>query len=146
MIINFGELAKLSYWKGFLNSNFWFSVERLGIRKIDYTVLIASVAVFVIGLGLVVFSKKKDNPISKNTFKSFGKVLIYLGIFEAIWFGLRFQNVYVFGSRFMGLLIFLSIVVWAYFVYRRIGKTYNIDLNNWRKEQIKQKYLQMQSK
>jgi type VI protein secretion system component VasK len=63
------------------------------------------------------------------------------GILEVIWYGLRFENVKLFGSHFAAWLIGLITVIWFVTALVYALKQYRAEKDKWEKQQVKLKYL-----
>lgn len=146
MKINFQQIMTKQYWQYFFTSSFWFSMEDYRVRYLDYGILFVGAFLAIFGLVMLVLSKKKFDPFTKELYVRFGKVPVVTGFLLVLWFGLRYQNINFLGFRFMAGLVVLSGVFWVYWVYKKIGKKYHVNLSNWKKEQLKQKYLKMQAR
>ncbi len=143
MKINFGEFLTKGYWKNFFTLEFWFTVDKFRIHGIDYAILVLGSVLFLSGLGMKLFAKKQDNPLGKELYKKFGSVVLYTGVSLDFWFLLRYQNIQYLATHFVAGLIVLAGLTWAFFLFRKIGRTYKTRLSDWQKEQVRLKYLYM---
>lgn len=146
MNINFKEFGTKAYWKNFISSDFWFDIDPTRVHGVDYALLSLAVLLFLVGLAATVYAKKRVDPFSKEIYKKFGSIAVTIGLLEVFWFLLRYENITYLGTHFVAALVFVFGLIWAFFVFRKIGRTYKVNIQNWHKEQVKQKYLHMESK
>ena len=146
MTFNLSELSTKEYWLKFAKSDFWFGVDRLQMHGVDYSVLTLGAILTLTALALMVFVKSKSNPHTKDLIKRYARAALWVGILELFWFPLRFQNVTLFGTHFTAVLIFGIGFFWAIWILKFHLTQYNSHIEQWDKEALKKKYIEMPSK
>lgn len=125
----------------FLTMNFLFSINPLGVEKIDKLFVLTSVCLIVLSIGLRFYSKVTKNDITTRLLKRLFKLLLTIGLLGVVWFGARYENVKFFGSHFVYLIIILVGLVWLGFIVSYIFRNFRKEKNAWEKEQLKLKYI-----
>lgn len=130
-------------WKQFKTYDFWFGYDRFMIHVTDKAILLAGALFLFFGFVALAFSFFAKNQFLAKVAKWKAKILIIGGLGEILWFGLRYQNVQVFGTRFVALLILLAMLVWLYFPAKYFFSRYKTDLAEAERKANKDKYLNM---
>lgn len=146
MTVNFKELTTKEFWNQFITQDFWFSVDSTRIHNIDYAIGLVGILGLVLGVGWLIKAKKQVAPFAKELWKRFSKLSFYMGAGFIIWFLLRQQAINYLATHFVVAIIAVWGLVWLWLIYKKLGKTYSVNLANWQKEQTKQKYLKMSTK
>jgi hypothetical protein len=69
-------------------------------------------------------------------------LLFTVGLAEIVWFGFRSQNINFFGTHFLALLFLLIGLIWFIFIAVSFIRHYRAEINEYKKQQLKLKYLQ----
>ena len=148
MKINLSHFATKAYWHQFITYDFWFSIDRLRIRYLDWTISWLGLALVIAAIIIWFIKRKytKTNPHYKNLLDRYYNLLLTIGLLLGFWFGLRWQNVAFFSSHLVAGIIVLIGLVWLFFILRFRFKKFGGQVSAWEKEQQKLKYLRMQSK
>lgn len=146
MKINFSEFGKKGFWVQFVKYDFWFGIDRLRIHYIDWAIGIVGVAALLVGIYYAINARKQNNPHSVVLWKRYSKVGIWIGLILILWFGLRYQNIQLFGTHFVALLIGLSGAGWWGYIYRHQKRKHQGNISSWENQKLKEKYLNMPSK
>lgn len=135
--INFQDIK----WAELATTKFWFAIDRSMIHLSDKVFLLAGAVLIVLAIAAFVYSKLIDNKFLALVASRVAKIFFTIGILEVIWFGLRYQLVQVFGTRFVAVLILLTGLVWLYFPIRYLITHYKEDMERAQREASREKYL-----
>ena len=131
-------------FKQFITSDFWFQIDRTLIHKSEYASVIAGGALFLLSLAIYLYARTVSIPQLKTWWNKIGTVSLVTALLSGLWFGLRYEAIRFFGSRFTLGLIFgawlIRILYLAYVYFIKMGK----QKTEWEKEQAKLKYLPKQ--
>lgn len=129
-------------WKEIFTQKWLFGIDRVLLHRFDKSM-------FVFGLGLVILGiilKAGSwwyvrNPFLKKILNRLAMLGFVIGFLELLWYGLRFENTRVLGTHFVALLIALAGLTWLFFIAKYLFTQYRRDVEQWKKDQVKQKYL-----
>ena len=130
--------------KSFFTANYQFSVNSAMLDRGDSIYLLFGAVFILLSVSVKIAAVLAPNPVDKKYRDSFFNALLTAGIWEIVWFALRWQNIRFFGSHFIALLGLLIGVAWiatkAVFMFRH----YALEKESWEKDQVKLKYLPRQ--
>src|SRR6185503_20310234 len=127
-------------WQKVFTKDFFFSIDRLQLHRVDWVVLYFGGALVLIWLVLWIVRRRLKNPISQQLVARVGKLMLTIGLLEALWFGLRYQNVVWFGTHVVAAGLGVIGLVWLIFIIKYYFTLYRIQRQSWEKEQTKLKY------
>lgn len=127
--------------KKFFSYDFQFYVNPIRIETVDQIFAGIALCAIVLAIAFKVRVRFAKNEISKNFFSRLVRLFATVGILGVVWYGLRYQNVNLFGSHFMFLLLLAIGLVWFGFIAKYWWKHYAMERTAWEKEQLKMKYL-----
>ncbi len=107
----------------------------------DRLYMIAGLVSVIFAAIFEIFSLWSKNPVTKNMWHKLAAPLGTGGILEVIWYGLRFENVKLFGSHFAAWLIGLITLIWFVTALVYALRQYRAEKDKWEKQQVKLKYL-----
>ena len=81
------------------------------------------------------------NPVDKKYRGMFYAPLLTTGLWEVVWYGLRYEYINFFGSHFVAWLGLLIGLVWFAFVAIKTIHHYGMERTTWQKDQVRLKYL-----
>jgi hypothetical protein len=126
----------------YLTMQYWFGNPiPPSVTLADQTIFGISLALTIAGFALMYYKVHvKDRP-KKALLNRVYNLLLTVGIFGMLWFGLRYELIQMFGTRFVVGLIYLSGLVRAYFVWRYYKQVYLKEKYLSEQEQIKSRYM-----
>jgi hypothetical protein len=130
--INFKEL---------ITRKWLFGIDRVVLHPFDRAVFIAGIVAVVLGIIIKVGSLFVKNPFLKKGLNRLATLSIVIGVLELLWYALRFENTQVLGTHFVALLIALAGLIWFIFVVKYFLFQYRRDVEQYKKDLLKQKYL-----
>ena len=135
--INFQDIK----WSEFATTQFWFAIDRAMLHQSDRIFLLIAAVLFVIGLIILTFALVTKNQFLSRVAKRMSKIFITIAVLEALWFGLRYQLVQVFGTKAAAVLILLTGLVWLYWPLKYLIKNYKVDMAEAQRAASREKYL-----
>ena len=132
----------MKFLKHFFSYDFQFYINRISIETVDRVFALVAAGLIVIAIVLHLYARFQKHPVSKRLYKRLFKIVLSIGILEAVWYAARFENISLFGTHFTFLLILLVGIAWVIPALRYRWGAYAQEVKAWDKEQIKQKYLQ----
>lgn len=120
---------------------FWFGYDPIVVHAADKVIFLLGLLLVVFGFIALIFSIFARNEFLAKVAKWKAKILIIIGLVEMIWFVLRFQNVQVFGTRFVAGLILLIGLIWLYQPAKYFFTKYKVDLAEAERKANRDKYL-----
>jgi hypothetical protein len=118
-----------------------FYIDGAKLHPTDKIVFIVGIASLALGIVLRLVAWYASNPFAKRVWQKFGNIALAVGVLEVLWFGLRFQNVQVLASHTAAFLILVIGALWTIPTIKYLLRQYRVDVEGWKKEQVKQKYL-----
>ena len=131
----------ISLLKHIFSYDFMFYVNPVHLSRVDTLFgLIAglSIVVSIACKGAMRFSK---NDVFTKLVHRYFRLSATVGIVGALWYGLRYQNIDIFGSHFVFILLLVIAAIWKFYIVRYWFAKYRSEKDAWEKEQIKRKYL-----
>jgi hypothetical protein len=130
--INFKEL---------ISSKWLFGIDRVLLHRFDRAMFITGLVLVIAGITIKVGSMFVKNPFLKKIMNRFFALGLSIGALELLWYALRFENTRVLGTHFVALLIALAGLIWFIFIAKYFFFQYKRDNEQYKKELLKQKYL-----
>jgi hypothetical protein len=137
MTINFHDI----HWKNLASSDFWFSVDRINLHLVDWAFLTVGLILVALSLLVKLLALYTRHPVTKKLLNRFFRLFFWIGICEALWFALRYQNAGVVGTHAVAALILLIGLASAIPVLSYWFTKYGRERDAWDKQQVKLKYL-----
>lgn len=128
-------------FKRFFSVQHQFKIDPSNLSKTDHGILLAGIILVVVSLILRATTFFVNDKLKRGLLMRFYHLTLLIGLLEAIWYVLRFENVQFFGSHFVAYLIGLVGVVWLGFILKYWWKVYPAQREKQRKEQVRLKYL-----
>ena len=125
----------------FFSSAYWFQVDYTGFFRFDKTVFIGSLVLLALGVAAAVYKKGIKNRLLKEYLSGWVAMFITIGIFGLIWYGLRYELIPIFATRFWALLIFVWGLIWTILLIINYFRKYKPAVENFHKELERQKYM-----
>lgn len=131
-------------FKQFITSDFWFQIDRTLIHKSEYAAIVTGGVLLLLSLAIYLYARTSSIPQLKAWWNKIATVSLITGLLSGLWFGLRYEAIRFFGSRFiLGLIFGAWVIRIAYLIYVYFVKMGKQKLE-WQKEQAKLKYLPKQ--
>lgn len=130
-------------WKNFLSQDFWFGLDLMKLHRIDWAIAYIGAGLFVLGVIFWLWAWRTRNGLIKGRLSQVGKIFTTIGIVEMAWFGIRYQQVAVLGTKFVAVLFGLVGLLWLIGPLKYFIKQYRHDVVAERKRLEKEKYLKM---
>jgi hypothetical protein len=127
--------------KQYFTTKFLFEINRVIIERSDRTFLIIGILAVTLAIVFKLSSILAPTPVDKKYRNKFFNLFLTIGLGEVFWYGARTQNVKLFGTHFMALLLLLVGLVWLVMIFIKLIKSYGREKKEWEKEQVKLKYL-----
>lgn len=128
-------------WNEVFSTDFWFSLDRAGLHKSDYAIFYFGLALVAFGIALTIYKKTANNKFLKKVAGRVATIFMTIGVMEALWFGLRYENTSALGTKFTAVLILLAGLVWLYFPVRYLMTRYKTDMAEAERQVMRDKYL-----
>lgn len=109
--------------------------------KTDRMYMIAGLLMVLLGTAFKLISNFSKNPVTAHLWHRLATPLIVGGVLEVLWLASREQNIKLFGSHFVALIIGIVVLVWIYFPIMHYFKEYKQRKDKWEKQQVKLKYM-----
>jgi Ca2+/Na+ antiporter len=126
----------------FFTYDYLFKIDTITFPRSDKLYLLLGGVLIGLAIILRVAAAVSASPVDRKYLIRLFKMLLAIGIFEALWFGARYQNVMFFGTHIVAWFIFLVGLVWFVFIAVSFYKNYSREKEIWEKQQVKLKYLQ----
>jgi predicted membrane protein len=117
-------------------------IDQLTLHRSDKGLFVVGGALVIVGIIFRLISWSAKNPFTKALRRRFSTWALTIGLLEALWFGLRYQNTQILGSHLVAFLILLIGLVWFIYILKYALGQYRRNLAQWEKDLLKQKYLQ----
>jgi hypothetical protein len=127
--------------KSIFTKKFLFDINPIMIENVDKLFGVVGALLIVLAAVLKVAAMFAPTPVDREYRNRLFAMFLTTGVLEIIWYGLRSQNVRVFGTHFMALLILLVGLVWFVLIVKDFVKKYRVQKETWEKEQVRMKYL-----
>lgn len=121
--------------------DFWFGYDRTMIHATEKLIFLAAALLVLAGLVCLIYTLFVKNEFLEKIAKWIAKIYIIIGLLEIFWFLLRFQNVQVFGTRFVAALIAVIGLIWIYFPIKYFFTKYKVDMAEAERKASRDKYL-----
>ncbi len=130
-------------WNKFFSTEYWFAIDRAIIHPTDKIIFGFGAAIFILGVIALVGKMITKNKLLKPSIGRIGTVFIWVGLLELLWYFLRTQYVYALGTRFAALLIGVVGLLFLYSPIKYFFTQYKNDREQFEKQQVKDKYLNL---
>ena len=128
--------------RNFLSYDYQFGIQPgAGLTLHDKFYAIIGAGLVLIAIVLKIGSAMASNPVDKKYRNKFYKPLMFTGIWEVVWLGLRFQAINFFGTHFVAWLGILVGAIWFLLAVVSTIRFYSKEKSFWEKEQVRLKYL-----
>ncbi|MDI3496166.1 MAG: hypothetical protein PWQ35_187 [Patescibacteria group bacterium] len=105
----------------FLTIKYWFSVNPGSLVSLGFNLLLAlTLALFLLGIITIILKRKKG--IYRGVFNSFYDFSVANFILGLLFLFFHYENIPFFTARFWLALWFIGIVIWLYFIFKKIKK------------------------
>lgn len=111
------------------------------IHATEKLIFLAAALLVLAGLVCLIYTLFVKNEFLEKIAKWIAKIYIIIGLLEIFWFLLRFQNVQVFGTRFVAALIAVIGLIWIYFPIKYFFTKYKVDMAEAERKASRDKYL-----
>lgn len=128
-------------FKDLFTYNYQFYVNPVLVDKADKIYPLIGAVFILLAITFKIAAMLAPSPVDKKYRNSFFNALLFSGIWEIIWFGLRWQNIRFFGSHFVAWLGLGIGLAWVIYRLVKMLRHYGEEKRNWEKEQVKLKYL-----
>ena len=130
-------------FKKLISSKYLFEIDTVLMHRSDHLFLIIGIALTAIGIVALLTGRFSSNQFSRKLWYRLSTLTLTIGILEMLWFGFRFEHIRGFGSHFAALAVLLVGVLWLIPIVKYRLTKYRTEIQSWKKEELKQKYLQM---
>jgi hypothetical protein len=129
-------------WRNLLTSDYWFSVDRVLVgRGVKLAALVGAILIILSIAAWLATRSKTMNRITVRAARRFGVWAFWIGVLTLAWAGLRYQYVYVLGTRAALALIVIIAAAWLFPIARYMIRSYPVEMAAAAKQQLKDKYL-----
>ncbi len=130
-------------WKELITKQYWFGLDRGVVHLTDQIILYTGAALVLLGVILLIVKLISKDTLKKPQISRVSSVFITVGLLEMLWYVLRWQYVNALGSRFMAALIGIIGLMFLWKPIKYFLFSYRKDVVIQSKEQLKEKYLNM---
>lgn len=130
-------------WKELITKQYWFGLDRGVVHLTDQIILYAGAALVLFGVILLIVKLISKDTLKKPQISRVSSVFITVGLLEMLWYVLRWQYVNALGSRSMAALIGVIGLMFLWKPIKYFLFSYRKDVVIQSKEQLKEKYLNM---
>jgi hypothetical protein len=131
----------MNYIKHIFSYDFLFYVNPVRLGVTDQVFAGAAVLAIVVAIIAKLYVRFSKNEVSRKLAHRLSVLFATVGALGVLWYGARYQNANVFGTRFAFLCIAVVGLVWFSFIAKYWWKQYRPEKLAWEKEQVKLKYL-----
>ena len=120
---------------------FWFAQPPTILTQTDKAIGYIFLGLVVLGIVLGFWGRFAKPGVNKKLLRKFFSVIFTTGVSGLIWFGLRFENTYIFSQRYWAAITVIIGLVWLVFVLKYLVFRYRKEKVEFDKELVKSKYL-----
>jgi hypothetical protein len=128
-------------WTQLKDYYFWFSQPSSFLSPEDKIFFYVFLAMVVIGVIFRVMARFTTNQITRKIWIKFWQLLFWIGISGLIWFGMRYENTFIFARRYWAGFTFVIGIIWLFFILKYLIFSYRGQKKEYEKELLKNKYL-----
>lgn len=132
-MINFRQLVSREYL---------LEVDFTRLHPTDHGLAVLGAALTLLGIILRIMARWAPHELSRHFRQRLSTWALTIGLLEVLWFGLRYQNAPALGSHLAAFLVLLLGLIWLFYIVRYRFGSYRGSVQQWQREQVKQKYLQ----
>lgn len=125
----------------FTDYYFWFAAPSLNITAEDKFFMWLFAAITLVGIAGIVALYFNLDRIRDQVIRKFKDLMLTVGLFGLVWFGIRYENTPIFGNRYWAALILLIGLVWLGFYLKFALVDYKKIKVEAERETLKKKYL-----
>lgn len=120
---------------------FWTAAPSLTITSADKAFFWLFTAITALGIAAIIFSYVNSDKVADVAIRKFKNLTLSTGLSGLIWFGIRYENTPIFGSRYWAGLILLVGLIWLGFFLKYMVFDYKKGKAEYEREMLKNKYL-----
>jgi len=128
-------------WSNITNRYFWFTQPSSFLSPEDRTLFYLFVGMTVLGIIFRLVAKYSANQINRKIWMKFWHLFFWIGISGLIWFGMRYENTFIFAQRYWAGLDLLIGIIWLLFILKYLIFNYRGQKTEYERELLKNKYL-----
>jgi hypothetical protein len=125
----------------YFTSQYLFYINSAFVSPGEKLFFILGVVLLLLAIVTKIAGMLAPSPVDSKHRNKFYMLFLTIGIAEVVWYGLRYQNVRFFGTRFVAWVILLSGLVWLITLLVKALRNYSKEKTGWEKQQLKSKYL-----
>lgn len=130
-------------FKKLISADYLFAIDRVSLHRSDHLILAIGIALVVIAIITFFTARFASNKFSKKFWQRISVWALVIGLLEVLWFGFRVEYIRVFGTHAAAFIVLLIGIAWFIPILKYRLTSFRSDIDSWEKEQVKQKYLNM---
>lgn len=120
---------------------FWTSAPSLSLTSMDRAFMWLFVAITALGIVAIIFSYINSDKVTDVAIRKFKNLTLSTGLSGLVWFGIRYENTPILGSRYWAGLILIMALVWIGVFLKYMVFDYKKSKVQYERELLKNKYL-----
>ncbi len=120
---------------------FWASAPTLRLTAEDKAFMWVFVAITALSVAAIIFSYINSDKVTDVAIRKFKNLTLAIGLSGLVWFGIRYENTPIFGSRYWAGLILLIGLIWAIWFLKYMVFDFKKTKVEYERELLKKKYL-----
>lgn len=133
MIANFHKL---------LSAEYLINIDPVMLHRTDKALLVLGVVLVIVGIVCRLTGTFAPHPFARRLWLRLATWALTIGLLEVLWFGLRYEHTLYLGSHLVAFIILLIGLAWLAPILKYWLGRYRREVEQWHKDEIKQKYLQ----
>ncbi len=130
-------------YKKLISQDYLFNIDTVLMHRSDRLFLSIGIALVVIGIVMILTSRFSANPYSKKYWQRLANMSLVIGLLELVWYAFRYEYIRGFGSHIVAIAILIIGAVWTGYILKYRLTKYRSEIESWNKDQLKQKYINM---
>ncbi len=111
------------------------------LHRTDYALLLIGGILSGAGIIFALAGRFAPHQYGRQLWYRLSRWAFTIGLLEVLWFGLRYERAVYLGSHLAAFIILLIGVIWLVPILKYCFGQYRRDVDQWQKDQVKQKYL-----
>lgn len=129
------------HFRNLISKQFLLDLSYSGLARSDKEFFLIGALALVFAVLLKIAAVMGPTPVDKKYRNRLFNLMLFVGIWEVVWFGLRYEEVMFFGIHLVAMLGLLIAVIWLVILVISLTKSYSTEKQTWEKEQVRLKYL-----
>lgn len=128
-------------WNNLTNYYFWFTQPSSFLSPEDRMFFYVFVGIAVLAILFRVAARLVQHHINRKLLMRLWYLAFSVGLSGLIWYGMRYENTYIFARRYWAGLTLLVGIVWLLFIIKYLVFQYRGEKTDYEKELVRRKYL-----